>query len=74
MLRAALEAFALIGALGLVAFVSFGLCFGAGWWLDGQLGTNAFKWLGVVLGVAALYWNAAALLRRFWRGDSRGGR
>jgi|GEM_PF-5430421 len=63
--RAALEALALVGQLGLVAILSFGIAFGAGWALDRWLNTGIFKWIGLLLGVAALYWNAARLLRDF---------
>lgn len=68
--RAILEALALVGQLGLVMFLSFGIAFGLGWTLDRWLGLEAFKWLGLVLGVAAMYWNAARLLRKFWSGPS----
>ena len=65
--RAALEGLALVGQLGLVAALSFGLTFGAGWALDRWLGTGYFTWVGLALGVVALYWNAARLLRGFLR-------
>jgi len=64
--RVVLEALALVGQLGLVTFFSFGVAFGLGWVLDRWLGLEAFKWVGLVLGVAAMYWNAARLLRKFW--------
>lgn len=65
--RAALEALVLVGQLGLVAFLSFGLMFGGGWWLDRQFHTGFLKWIGLLLGIVALYWNAAHLLKKFWQ-------
>jgi F0F1-type ATP synthase assembly protein I len=67
--RAALEALALVGQLGLVSILSFGLMFAAGWWLDQLFGTKFFIWGGVLLGIAALYFNAAKILKKFWQMD-----
>ncbi len=69
--RAALEALALVGQLGLVAILSFGVAFGAGWALDRWLNATFFKWVGLLLGVVALYWNAARLLRDFLKTSER---
>lgn len=63
--QALLEGMELVGQLGLVAFLSFGITFGAGWALDNWLGTGFFIWIGIALGIIALYWNSAKLLKKF---------
>jgi len=60
-----MEGLELVGQLGLVAFLSFGIMFGGGWALDNWLGTGFFMWIGLVLGIVALYWNSAKLLKKF---------
>lgn len=65
--KAALEALSLIGQLGLYTILCFGLTFAAGWALDRALHLELFKWVGLVLGVAALYWNGARVLRKYWQ-------
>lgn len=66
-LSAVLEGLNLVGQLGLVAFLSFGLPFALGWALDRRLGGGVFVWVGLAVGVVALYWNGARLLRDFLR-------
>lgn len=63
--QALLEGMELVGQLGLVAFLSFSITFGAGWALDNWLGTGFFIWIGIAVGIAALYWNSAKLLKKF---------
>jgi len=55
----------------LVAILSFGIAFGAGWALDRWLNITFFKWIGLLLGITALYWNAARLLRDFLKTSER---
>ncbi len=69
LMQALIEGLALVSQLGLLVIASFGIAFGAGWALDRWLGTDAFKWIGLAFGVAALYWSGARLLRKYWRSD-----
>ncbi|HEY5596769.1 MAG TPA: AtpZ/AtpI family protein [Candidatus Bipolaricaulota bacterium] len=70
--QAALEALSLIGQLGLYTALCFGLTFAAGWALDQALHVGVFKWIGLILGVVALYWNAARVLRKYWQPPDEG--
>lgn len=64
--KEAFKAFALISQLGLVVVISILIPFSAGYFLDTRLDTGIiFKIIGLILGIAAGYWNGATTLKKF---------
>lgn len=58
--------FALVSQLGLVVVISMLIPLIAGYFVDKLIGTQMiFKILGLVLGIAAGYWNGAKTLNKF---------
>lgn len=64
--KEAFKMFALVSQLGLVVVISMLIPLIAGYFLDKLIGTQMiFKILGLVLGIAAGYWNGAKTLKKF---------
>lgn len=64
--KEAFKAVALVTQLGLVVIISILIPLAVGYFVDKLIGTQmAFKILGLVLGVAAGYWNGAKTVKKF---------
>ncbi len=64
--KEAFKTVALVSQLGLVVVISILIPLIVGYFLDKLIGTQmVFKILGLVLGVAAGYWNGAKTLKKF---------
>lgn len=66
----ALQAFALIGQIGLNMLVPVALCVFVGHWLDNRFGTNCFLFIFIVLGIMTAYKSLYDLTKR-WRKEEK---
>lgn len=62
----ALQAFALIGQIGLNMLVPIVLCIFIGRWLDDKAGTDCFLFIFIILGIITAYKSLFDLTKR-WR-------